>query len=1008
MPSDRSRTSDDLRQQYQCVVLQQGRVILDRDFNELQAILSDQIAADALDEIGPIGTPDDGFLVGRLPRSRVRPKADSNPLDFALAPGVYYVGGQRAVLPPPAAWSYFHQPDWIKPVPPDLSSNDRAFEAIYLHLFEQEVSAVEDPDLLDVALGGPDTTQRVRLMRRVERHRATSLDCTSAWNAVIELWQSQGYRFRPATMRLEPLEQLQVSFAPATTAFNPCDPVVQEGYLGAENQTIRVQIAKQDADNKPRLLWGYENASVLYRITADGTTTIKLDQGPVDGYHTLKPGQVVEILHSAAKLPDGADLSDVPVPRRVALAIGQYTTVSSFDATLKTLVLNDAVSGDDDPIFLRVWQGLQSIDPASQPVGLVDSTGAASPGILVTINANNAKPAVGSFWVFSVRPSTPQAVYPERYVVAPQPPEGPRQWLAPLATLEWDHGAPFNQLSDEPQITDFRDCRPHFENLVDLSNRTLGGCCTITVNPADAPRLQSMIDSAVADGRPVKVCLTSGRYALDKPLRLTRRHSHLTLESCQGPATIEVLESADPTKFLDGLIVLIEAYDVTVCGLTLSIPAVPLESALKGKLPPAVLKMIESLENLQSMIGIRAVQSQRLTIYNCAFQFSPGHTMRKMNGTTNRATIRTAGAGVFLAGDCSGLRVERSRFESDEPATSTPNQRAQVDVGAAQPPATGAVKAAKDDAASTTLDFSSLEMDSVPAFVFAPPAPTALCGIAALPFLVPEMNDVRGATLKAAVHDAVIGDNEFSDLMLAVFACADLGNCVLRDNRVSRGWGGLWLVPFDASITNDISPLFDFKEFTLGRALGPSFPLPAEIDGNELHRLLDNQADTTACYLDVSNNCIQTLLENQAPTSAALAIELARLPAEGFDTSASAVVSGNELRGKSASQIPVVATSTDREQVRTHLTMTGNVIVNNEQGSPSLLIFPLVPQSIASKLAVTGNVLVGRTNLASLIRVDAVASQLVAPFNTWVPFNSIEPDASLESKRSAPRRGRNA
>ncbi len=126
MPSDRSRTSDDLRQHYQAVVTQQGRVILDRDFNALQEIVNGQIAADALDEIGPCGTPDDGFAIS-LPTGSASVSVSfsfSRPTlwDFLISPGTMYVGGRRVVLEAPSptqgAWSYFNQPDWLTPDEP--------------------------------------------------------------------------------------------------------------------------------------------------------------------------------------------------------------------------------------------------------------------------------------------------------------------------------------------------------------------------------------------------------------------------------------------------------------------------------------------------------------------------------------------------------------------------------------------------------------------------------------------------------------------------------------------------------------------------------------------------------------------------------------------------------------------------------------------------------------------------------------------------------------------------
>ena len=190
MPSDLTRPFDDASRQYKAVVMQQGRVILDRDFNALQEIVNRRAAADALDEIGPCGTPDNGFTIS-LPENGPSASFSSSfsapePWDFLIASGTIYVGGQRVELEPPpqglSSWSYFHQPDWIEPDPVNLGSASFAnilSEFVYLHLLEHEVSAVEGPDLLDVALGGPDTTQRVRLVRRVKRIPVSSTTCAA-------------------------------------------------------------------------------------------------------------------------------------------------------------------------------------------------------------------------------------------------------------------------------------------------------------------------------------------------------------------------------------------------------------------------------------------------------------------------------------------------------------------------------------------------------------------------------------------------------------------------------------------------------------------------------------------------------------------------------------------------------------------------------------------------------------------------------------------------------------
>src|SRR6266702_3668634 len=173
MPSDKTRTSDDIRQGYKGPVMQEGRVILDRDFNALQETLSAAIEADALDIIGPCGTPDYGFAISIpevssppdaalwVPPTPLDPPVVGRPFDFLISPGTMYVGGQRAVFPAadpgqqPFTYSYFDQPDWIQPDDPFGGSPvvSPQVEFIYLHLCEREVSAVEDSDLKDVALG---------------------------------------------------------------------------------------------------------------------------------------------------------------------------------------------------------------------------------------------------------------------------------------------------------------------------------------------------------------------------------------------------------------------------------------------------------------------------------------------------------------------------------------------------------------------------------------------------------------------------------------------------------------------------------------------------------------------------------------------------------------------------------------------------------------------------------------------------------------------------------------
>src|SRR5215467_2497523 len=97
MGSDRARVSYDERQQYRSVVMQQGRVTLEADWNEASEIASEELRGETLDIIGRSGTPDDGYAIA--------PDVHG---DFSVAAGTMYVGGVRAYLPAALHYSQQH------------------------------------------------------------------------------------------------------------------------------------------------------------------------------------------------------------------------------------------------------------------------------------------------------------------------------------------------------------------------------------------------------------------------------------------------------------------------------------------------------------------------------------------------------------------------------------------------------------------------------------------------------------------------------------------------------------------------------------------------------------------------------------------------------------------------------------------------------------------------------------------------------------------------------------
>src|SRR5579859_5776023 len=98
MAGDFSRSTFDPRKHYQRVLMQQGRVQVDADWNEQIAIAEYLQAAQFTDTIGLSGTPQEknGFLLTTL-----QPSSTSATTDFQVVPGRIYVNGVQCVLDPP-------------------------------------------------------------------------------------------------------------------------------------------------------------------------------------------------------------------------------------------------------------------------------------------------------------------------------------------------------------------------------------------------------------------------------------------------------------------------------------------------------------------------------------------------------------------------------------------------------------------------------------------------------------------------------------------------------------------------------------------------------------------------------------------------------------------------------------------------------------------------------------------------------------------------------------------
>ena len=329
MKGDFTRDTFDLRKQFTRVLMQQGRVQLDADWNEQTSILLHYLQALASDIIGPHGGPTYNLGFG------ISVTNETAAGDFLIGPGVYYVDGIRCENE--AQTSYGSQTDY------PLREDDKLEEGlspylIYLDVWERHVTYHEGDGIREVALGGPDTTTRARVVHQV---RAVPVDNTEPLDldlidkrvppypteqrrALIEIslpilivlarnetdleekkeLETKVTALKEAQTLLNS-ERLRARAFVAQPSTDPCTISPDARYRGAENQLYRVEIHRSGgawdgtqgtAKDAATFKWSRENGSVVFPIQALQGQIATLAHLGRDNRFGLNEGDWVEVV----------------------------------------------------------------------------------------------------------------------------------------------------------------------------------------------------------------------------------------------------------------------------------------------------------------------------------------------------------------------------------------------------------------------------------------------------------------------------------------------------------------------------------------------------------------------------------------------------------------------------------------------------------------------------------------------------------------------------------------
>lgn len=512
---DLSRDSTDFRKRYAGVRMQQGRVLTDDVFNDAEAIDDEDMRRTRVDIIGPVGSPDAGFL----PVAPAAPLPVPGKVQFDLSAGTLYLGGLR--IEQPAAEPFHLQKDWLNLDPalwPDLPVAGSRIDLVWIEAWQQPVAAEEDKEMFEPALGSADTAMNVRTMRRVAvRPDVRTEECAAAWALATSDW-APSFGLMAPDMEIATTARLQVTYTAPADPGDLCSPPQAGGYLGSENQAIRVQMV-----SPTQYTWGFDNAAPIYRVQVKQilrngvlVTQVTLMTEPKDAVHWPLKDQVIEILPWSAALPNGETLAELGghLARVTASYNPDDQTIeidtplpAGFGAQWKTRTdKGDFFDGtpEDDYFFLHVWnRGDDAASPLAIPVASGDL---GTTGLHVTFTGGPLR--ARDYWIIGARPAlglTPNPVVPWRLEdVNGTPPFGVKRYRAPLALIQW------TVTGGTATGVVIHDCRRPFHPLTRLR-----GCCTVTVGDGVSSfgmftSIQAAVNALPPSGG--TVCVMPGSY----------------------------------------------------------------------------------------------------------------------------------------------------------------------------------------------------------------------------------------------------------------------------------------------------------------------------------------------------------------------------------------------------------------------------------------------------------------------------------------------------------------
>ena len=524
---------------YSGVLHQQGRVLLDRDWNEAAIITAAWRAAAGRDTFGAgiLAVPVSGIGAFKV----LSASTDGVVVKLQVDAGRAWADGLSLALDAPATvTATWLGPPYQAPQASAATIADGVRDLVVLDVWEDVVNGFQDPlDLIEPALGGPDTTERTQVFATFKLLRLGPNEDCSAAAGLVDDDGAKG--------------KLTVSPAPVLTITGDCPVEAGGGYTGLEHALYRIEVAEADASGRARFKWSQWNGGLvgrgLFAAGAPGAGTVTITANDQMINHCGVTDFYLESLVFDPSL--GA--------WRVALAAD---ATLSQDGILSLVNIQGAWPAlTPATAFFRLWNGIALVADfplgGPNPVELKD-------GIRLEFDpaaAANANYQPGDYWTFPVRASG--IAFDPPIWPAAAPPQGVRHSRVALAILGWT-GPP--AITITAAAGDISDCRHVFRPL---TNQKI--CCTYNVGDGrtshgDFDSIEEALAALPASGG--EICLLPGLHTTNA---LLAGLSNVRIKGCDTKTKVIPRQDAEASPLFtitDCVNICLEHMDMVTLGGT--------------------------------------------------------------------------------------------------------------------------------------------------------------------------------------------------------------------------------------------------------------------------------------------------------------------------------------------------------------------------------------------------------------------------------------------------------